>query len=528
MSTVQFSDNWVQTIQTFLADPPAGTPAPLIAALGNIVFKENISLPPRIFYEAVEQSKLAISITDMETKVLYINLAFEQMTGYSSHDIIGKNDFILTDEITSPKVWDCLHQQKPWSGILFNQSKRGTHYITETNIVPVFNTTGETSHYLTMHHDVTQVHHLEQQLKNQKTLIESMVDLAPVVIVLLDNATQKVLANQEYQKLAKEIQEEPALFFLKMIKKQLGEHKWDEIRNQGGHFSHQEVCLHTNGTPLRWFVCSGTWFHEISTESSDQKHYLLLIANEMTQLKRQQEEARTNTLRALLAEEELNEGMRETLTGVIYQLQVPMNLISAALNMLKRRSQENSLCSLLQETLEKSNQALDNLRQGMPLPYGSEKAIMPVNINELLSEVLTVSTQRLLAEGIVVDWKPTLMLPPFLGHVAPLRNMFKNLVNNAIDAMKKNRHQQRELRIATLSSTELIKVIIEDTGSGIPEELHLKVFEPFFTSNKMGKMGTGLSAVQEVVNLHAGTVHIDPEYKTGCRFILQLPTTRKK
>ena len=524
---MQFSDNWVQTIQTFLADPPAGTPAPLIAALGHVVRNEKNSLPIHVFCEAVKQAQLAISITDLKTQVLYVNLAFEHMTGCSIHEMIGKYDAMLSDENTSSKVWDCLRQQKPWSGTLFNQSKNGTHYITETNVVPLRNEKGETTHYLTTHHDVTQIYHLKEQLKHQKTLIESVVDLAPVVIVLLNDATQTVLANQEYQKLAKDIQEEPALFFLSVIKKQLGESRWYDIRHQGGHFGHQEVCLQIKGSS-HWFVCSGTWFHETSSQSAEQKYYLLLIANEMTQLKRQQEEVRTNTLRALLAEEELNEGMRETLMGVIHQLQVPINLISAALNLLKRRTKEDSLCSVLQETLEKSNQALDNLKQGMPLPYGTEKAVMPVNFNELLSEVLTVSTQRLLAEGITVDWKPTLMLPSFLGHVAPLRSMFKNLVNNAIDAMKKNRHSPRELRIFTLGNPEVIKIIIEDTGVGIPEELHLKVFEPFYTSNKTGRIGTGLSAVQEVVNLHAGTIHVDPEYKMGCRFIIQFPSTRNK
>ena len=58
-----------------------------------------------------------------------------------------------------------------------------------------------------------------------------------------------------------------------------------------------------------------------------------MTAKEITTLKLQQEEIHTNALRALLAEEELSEGMRET----FHQLQVPINLLSAALSLLKRR-----------------------------------------------------------------------------------------------------------------------------------------------------------------------------------------------
>jgi signal transduction histidine kinase len=66
----------------------------------------------------------------------------------------------------------------------------------------------------------------------------------------------------------------------------------------------------------------------------------------------------------------------------------------------------------------------------------------------------------------------------------------------------------------------MIKVVIEDTGPGIPESLRFKIFEPFFTTKKR-RAGMGLATVQETVNLHAGTIHIDPHYTRGCRFIIE-------
>jgi nitrogen fixation negative regulator NifL len=357
------------------------------------------------------------------------------------------------------------------------------------------------------------------------SLAKVLIDTAPTIIVLLDDTETVMLTNKKYQKLADDSSSyEPITLFLKVIKDQLGK-KWETLRARLGSFSDQEVRFDPGGRDHpRWFACSGNWFQE----TTNSEVYLLLVANEITQLKRQQEEVRMNALRALLAEEELTEGMRETLAGTIHQLQGPINLISAAVGMLKRRAEtkglEDPLCLTLQETLESSTQVLDKLRHCLPLSDEEEESVMPVNLNKLLRDVLSIATQRLLAEGIVVEWQPALDLPTVLGHVGQLRSMFKHLLANAIEAMTNNR-TERELRIRTSSDAEMITVVIEDTGPGIPESLRLKVFEPFFTTKKSARRtGMGLAAVQEIVNIHTGTIRIDPEYRHGSRFIVQFPT----
>jgi nitrogen fixation negative regulator NifL len=359
-----------------------------------------------------------------------------------------------------------------------------------------------------------------------KALLESVIDATPVVIALLDDAGQVILGNQKYQRLTTEFEcHEPATLFLAVIKENWGE-QWLQLRQQQGYFSDQEVRIDPGGYHYpRWFICSGTWFRE--TDTTDKPYYLLLVANDVTLLKRQQEEIRLNALRALLAEEELTEGLRETLAGAIHQLEAPMNLMGVALNRLQRRAEmsgtEDPLCLVLQETLATSHEALNHLRQGMSFPESQKEIATPVNLNELIHEVLTIFTYRFLAEGIVVDWQPALVLPSLLGHAKRLRSMFKQLIDNAIAAMKNNR-QQRELHILTRSDAEIITVTLEDTGSGIAEELRLKVFEPFFTTKQAEKRtGMGLTTVQEVVNLHAGTIYIDPDYTQGSRFILHFP-----
>ena len=154
----------------------------------------------------------------------------------------------------------------------------------------------------------------------------------------------------------------------------------------------------------------------------------------------------------------------------------------------------------------------------------NKEAVAPVNINQLLREVLTLSTQRLLAGGIVVEWQPAPVLPAVLGREGRLRGMFKQLIDNAMDAIERSRSERRDLRIVTRVQDNAVAIIIEDTGPGVPKELHWKIFEPFYTSKPAGnRTGMGLAMAQEVVNEQRGMISIDPEYTGGCRVQVLLP-----
>ena len=148
-----------------------------------------------------------------------------------------------------------------------------------------------------------------------------------------------------------------------------------------------------------------------------------------------------------------------------------------------------------------------------------------VNLNEVLSDVLKLTTASLLGAGIVVEWLPSLKPAMVLGHSAQLSNLFKHLITNAIEAVNERRGGRRELRIVCSLRSDHIEVFVEDTGPGIAEELRYKVFQPFFTTKGAARqhLGLGLAMSQEVVTRHNGTIDIDPGYHTGCRVRVQLP-----
>jgi nitrogen fixation negative regulator NifL len=517
---------------------------------------ERASLPLRLFLETVEQSPVAISITDERANIIYVNRAFTQITGYSAEEAIGNNESMLSHKTTPRRVyeemWDRLIRKQPWNGVLVNRHKTRGPYLADLTIAPMLNSKGEVSHFIGIHRDVTGLYGLEQKVKNQKSLIETVVDSIPVAAVLLDDNDGIVFDNQVYKGLTSELGvSEPAEIFLDILKKEMGP-DWTEFREKQKSFRNRELRVDLSGNRApRWFSCAGTWFTErdVNVEAYFQQReqtYLLLTLTDITQQKRQQEEIRISALKALMAEEERIQGLRETLFGVIHQIQAPMNLLSAAVSTLERRGRENNeaVLQLLQQVLASGRETVFLLQRCVPEPEAV--AMASVNLNQVLHEVLILLTPRLLANGVVVDWQPTPVLPTLMAMENRLRAMFKQLIENAIDAMSGAHRQDRrfghsaaaagdsgktgshgkkprELRLATRVEADSILVTIEDTGPGIPKELHTKVFEPFFTTKGASgrQAGMGLAMVQEVVNQHGGMILIDPDYSEGCRFRLK-------
>ena len=519
-------------LERFLESPHPSVPASVLDFVADALATRRLGLPPSIFREAVDQASVAISIADTRGMILYTNAAFTRVSGYAEDEVLGRNESMLSSKRTPSLVyktlWGRLKQGQSWSGLLLNARKSGELYLAEVTIAPV--RSADTLYYLAMHRDVTEVHRLQQRVANQKGLIESVVDASPVAKALLASDGKVVLDNHAYKKLVGDMRvREPARVFLDLLSETSG---WDfqRMRESGEGFEHREIAFDPgNGRPLRWFTLTGAWVEEADLEPAHffdpARHtYLLLVANEITILKRQHEAVATNALRAMLAEDERVQSIHETLEAAIYQLQGPLNLMAAATAVLGRREAGEVDVAALRQALDQAlgagHEALATLQASMPRIPPEAEAIY--NLNELLREVLAVSTQRLLATGITVDWCPAPVLPALVGRGKRLRGLFKHLIDNAIDAMAGS--GTRELRISTGMEAERIRVTVEDTGSGVPQALRLRVFEPFFTTRSRDRRsGMGLAMVQEVVNEHRGTVAIDPDHVGGCRVHVVLP-----
>jgi two-component system, cell cycle sensor histidine kinase and response regulator CckA len=118
-------------------------------------------------------------------------------------------------------------------------------------------------------------------------------------------------------------------------------------------------------------------------------------------------------------------------------------------------------------------------------------------------------------------------VPPVRARAASLRQVFVNLLLNALHAIPEGEAHIQEIRIATRTDDKGRVVIeIEDTGRGIPTEVARRLFEPFFTTTPMHGLGLGLAISRDVVAALGGEISIDSVEGKGTTVRVVIPSTQ--
>jgi signal transduction histidine kinase len=140
------------------------------------------------------------------------------------------------------------------------------------------------------------------------------------------------------------------------------------------------------------------------------------------------------------------------------------------------------------------------------------------DLNHLLEETLTIAGLNIRHGDIRVIFTPAIGLQPVLCNSDQLRQVFLNLMLNAIDAMPDG----GTLKVRTAAQAGVLIAEVADTGIGIPDTLRDRLFEPFFTSKPTGT-GLGLSISAHIVTQHGGQIEVESKEGQGSIFRVVLP-----
>ncbi len=145
----------------------------------------------------------------------------------------------------------------------------------------------------------------------------------------------------------------------------------------------------------------------------------------------------------------------------------------------------------------------------------------PIEIGELIDGVLELHREEASQRGITFSrgTQPS-DVPPVLGDREKLRQVFVNLVVNAIDATPSG----GEIGVSARAAIDRVVVEVSDTGSGIAEADIVRLFDPFFTT-KPGGTGLGLSIVRKILEQHEGVIHVRSVLGQGTTVQVELPTS---
>ena len=146
------------------------------------------------------------------------------------------------------------------------------------------------------------------------------------------------------------------------------------------------------------------------------------------------------------------------------------------------------------------------------------------NLNEIIDNALEFTRMKWKDDAESKGIKITIQkkfstLLTISGSAAELREVFTNLINNALDAMP----QGGEITFKTYKEDSQIVIEVADTGSGIPTELRDRIFDPFLTTKGVQSTGLGLSVSYGIITRHRGTISVDSSEGEGTTFTIKLP-----
>ena len=246
------------------------------------------------------------------------------------------------------------------------------------------------------------------------------------------------------------------------------------------------------------------------------------IAKDMTRLR--------NMTDQLIRQEKMA-SVGQMAAGVAHEINTPLGVILGYTQLMMDDFAKDSEVHENLRIIERQTKACRKIVSDLlKFSRQADRAKEEVDLNELVEEVLTVSEHNLNISHIQVVRLFAPGLPRIIGDAEKLRQVFINLFNNSQHAMPEG----GELTITTRHDQDAGALVatVQDTGTGIADEIKPKIFDPFFTTKEIGKgTGLGLSVTYGIVRDHGGSITAespvqDPqtgEKRQGTAFHLRLP-----
>lgn len=219
-----------------------------------------------------------------------------------------------------------------------------------------------------------------------------------------------------------------------------------------------------------------------------------------------------------------------TLTaGLAHEINNPVaglqNCIRRIQNDPNNVEQNKKYLAMMENAVDKIEKVVGNLLNFTRKQSGD---FISISISEIVENSLLLVSHRLEKLRISVTNNIPTNLPTIKGNKNQLEQVMLNLFINSIDSIEEkiSKHPDSERRLILSASREndFVKIRIEDTGSGIPENIKDKIFDPFFTTKSPGKgTGLGLSVVYNIIDAHQGKIYFESEEGKGTKVNFYLP-----
>ncbi len=473
---------------------------------------------------AVEQSTLSIIITDIDGIIEFVNPAFEKLSGYKAHEVIGKKtNFYKSGKHSDAyykQLWDTILAGERWSGELINKSKQGRVFNILSAISPIIDDTGTITNFVAFQTDITERKKAEIELQTSQANLKAVLENTKSLIWSFDTNYCLITSNSIFQESVAPIygeQLKPGTYLLDAEK--IGEQICQFWRSMYDRALQDEsfIAELPEDEKGNVFEISFNPIHNSRGEIIG----VSAIGSNITHRKQEEKKLTEAKERAERAEQ----AQSNFLSTMSHEIRTPLNGIIGMLKQVNpgdltgnQKSNVNNAQKASLHLLSIINNILDIAK------LEAKELILDLRhfiLADLLNDVHSILSSQAKLKNI--DFKLELTdeaSQVFIGDDARIRQILINLTGNAIKFTEKGEVVIRCFCNTNASGKQEINFVICDTGVGMEEKYLANLFNKFqqedsSVSRKFGGTGLGLYITKQLIDIMNGSVSVKSEKGKG-------------
>lgn len=269
-------------------------------------------------------------------------------------------------------------------------------------------------------------------------------------------------------------------------------------------------------------LSQGHFSHRIEPISKNELGELEHMVNVMASaLKNRDDEMKEQTQRQLIQSERLA-SVGRLAAGVAHQINNPLTgVLTYSSLLLRRKSETDPERAELQVIVNETMRCREIVKGLLGFSKQSEPHKHAITVNSIIRNAIDLTKNQALIHDVTVRLDLDEELPPIIVDGPQIREVFLNIILNAIDAMPKG----GELRVTSkMKNDQYVQIRFTDTGCGISPEHIDKIFDPFFTTKDASKgTGLGLAVAYGIIEKHHGEISMESEVGRGAACLIDLP-----
>jgi PAS domain S-box-containing protein len=499
-----------------------------------------ILLPPDVLGAAVDCFNDVVMVTETEPldepgpRILFVNPAFERVTGYRADEVMGRSPRFMQGAGTSAaevaRIDAALRARRPVRAELLNYRKDGSSFWVEIEACTTRSPSTGAEYFVYIERDVTARKKSEAAQLEQERAISTLFSNLPGMAYrcLNDGSWTMEFVSGGCRELTGYDPEALIGNRLKSFEAIIEPDDRKGVRDiitravERGEPFELTYRIRTREGGLKW-----VWERGRSVPGPDGPAPTLEgFINDITERK---------LLESQVLQNQRLESIGTLAGGISHDLNNVFAPIMMAGDLLADRVVEKDSSQLLDIIAASARRGAELVRQILLFARGMEGPRVLVNPSALFAEIRTF-LESTLPKSIRVNFEIASGVTAISGDPVQLHQMLLNLAVNARDAMPSGGRLAFSATPASVSASsprphpdavpgDFVRIDISDTGSGIPDILKGQIFDPFFTTKGVGRgSGLGLSTARSIVKAHCGFITFVSTEGIGTTFSIFLPT----